>query len=233
MTTTANWISRFAAMAAIAALTASLPACFNFQREHKDENFYQIEYEPPAADGVAFPGVVVRVANFDVAAGYQSPQIVYSTSAKRRKVYDYHMWIVNPGDMLTDLLLRDMVASGLYEATIDMRSSIYPDYELEGQVVAIYEKDEPDVWFSVLAVRTALFAYHRGKHVLFQRTYEESIPTAGQTPQHVVAAMSDAARNVSARIQRDVNDAIATFEAKKLAEKQMESAAADETGEAP
>ena len=98
----------------------ALRACFNIQRPHKEVSFYQIEYEPPEIVGVTHRNVVLRLASFDVAPSYQSQKILYSPSPLKRKIYDYHLWVVNPGDMITDLLMRDLIASGHYQAVIDI-----------------------------------------------------------------------------------------------------------------
>ena len=99
-----------------------------------------------------------------------------------------------------------------YQAVIDLRSSVFPQYELEGIVEKIFEKDEGDVWYSVLSLRCVFFAYRPAKHVIFQRVYTESVRTEGRDPRAVVASMSDAAKMISRRIQQDVNDAVTQYE---------------------
>ncbi|MCZ7586454.1 MAG: ABC-type transport auxiliary lipoprotein family protein [Deltaproteobacteria bacterium] len=187
----------------VLAVTLSAGGCFNIQREHKEVFYYQLEYDPPRLDVSPHKDVVVRVSNFNVAPSYQSQKILYSTSTLKRKMYDYHLWVVNPGDMLTDLIMRDLISSGVYQAVVDMRSSVNPNYELEGIVERIYEKDHEDTWNSVLYLRCVFFSYHGGKHVLFQKEYQEAVPAATRDPNAVVAAMSEAARRVSRRVQVD------------------------------
>jgi ABC-type uncharacterized transport system auxiliary subunit len=196
-----------------------LPSCFNITRPYKEVSFYQIEYDAPKIEGNPYKDVVVRLSELAVAPSYQSQKILFSTGSMKRKMYDYHMWVINPGDMLSDLLTRDMVAAGLYQAVVDNRSSLIPQYELEGIIEQIYEKDDGSSWSSVLTIRFIFFAYRGGKQILFQRVYSEDVKTGGKQPQDVVLAMSEASRRISAKVQADVNAAIGESEAQKKAEK--------------
>lgn len=210
-------MKRAVILIAIAFALGGLAACFSITRPHKEVYFYQLDYEPPKADLTAQKSVVVRLAGFDTAPSYQSQKIIYATGNMKRKFYDYHLWTVNPGDMLSDLILRDMVVAGTYQAVVDMKSSIVPQYELEGIIEQIFEKDEGGAWFSDLTIRCVFFSYHSGKHVLFQRVYSESVNTGGKQPSDVVRAMSEAARRISLRIQKDINDSVVAYEKQKQA----------------
>jgi ABC-type uncharacterized transport system auxiliary subunit len=200
-------------------------ACISVTRPYKEVFDYQIVYDAPApATGLPFKNVVVRIAPFSVAPAFDKRKIMYSTGANRFAVYQYHSWISSPGDMLTDLLIRDMIASGCYEAVIDLRGSIVPQYQLEGVVEQIYEKTEGDVWWSTLRLRGLFFAYGAdgGKQVLFQRVYQKEVRTAGHEPGDIVAAMGEAAKAISIEVQRDVNAAVATYEGQKPPDKPKE-----------
>ncbi len=206
-------------LAAALALAAFSAGCFNVTRDYQEKFYYQLEYNPPAVSGPTLDDVVVRVGSFQVAPSYQSQKILYSTSKRKRKPYEYHLWIVNPGDMIADLLVRDMIDGKQYRAVVDVRSSINPDYEIEGIIDEIYEKDDNDTWFSVLQMRVILMAHQGGKKtVLFQRNYRETHPVETHTPESVVTAMSAATKILSSKIQADVNAAVADHEAKKASE---------------
>ncbi|MCC6157491.1 MAG: membrane integrity-associated transporter subunit PqiC [Deltaproteobacteria bacterium] len=202
-----------------ATIFAFAAGCFNVTRDYQEKFYYQLEYNPPAVSGPAFDTVVVRVGSFQVAPSYQSQKILYSTSKRKRKPYEYHLWIVNPGDMIADLLVRDMIEAKQYRAVVDVRSSINPDYEIEGIIDEIYEKDDNDTWFSVLQMRVILMSHQGGKKsVLFQRNYRESHQAETHTPESVVTAMSAATKILSSKIQADVSAAVADHEAKKASE---------------
>jgi ABC-type uncharacterized transport system auxiliary subunit len=214
-------MKHFPSVAAVLVLSIFLCgiSCVSLTRPYKEIFNYQIVYDPPEAQGLPYKNVVVRVTPFNIAPSFDKQKIVYSTGTNRLAVYEYHTWITNPGDMLSDLLIRDMIASGFYEAVVGLKSSIVPQYELEGVIEQIYEKTTGDEWWSVLRLRALFFAYDNGKHVLFQRVYRKEVQTVGHELEDIVAAMGDAAKAISAELQLDANAAITCYENEKTQDK--------------
>ena len=210
------------AIALTLVLLAAGASCIKLTRPYKEISYYQIQYDSPKAEGMPHGDVVVRIPSFDVSPSFDRLKIMYSTSALSLKTYEYNHWITNIGEMLSDLLIRDMVASGLYKAVIDMKSSIVPQYEAEGTVEKVYERDDGSDWYSVLQLRCIFFAYNSGKYVLFQRVYRQEVKTAGHEPADIVAALSDAEKNISASVQKDMNEAITNYELVKKQKEEME-----------
>ncbi|RJO66044.1 MAG: hypothetical protein C4523_14105 [Myxococcales bacterium] len=211
-------MKHFPVVAAVIVLATLLYAisCISLTRPYKEIFNYQIAYDPPETKGLPYKNVVVRVAAFSVAPPFDKQKIMYSTGPNLLAVYEYHTWVTNPGDMLSDLLIRDMIVSDFYEAVVDPRSSMVPQYELEGVIEQIYEKTDGEIWWSVLKLRGLFFAYDGGKHVLFQRVYLKEVQTAGRELTDIVAAMGEAAQAISVELQPDVNAAVAKYESEKI-----------------
>lgn len=193
----------------------SCSSCISLTRPYKEIFSYQIVYDPPEVKGLPFPNVVVRIVAFSVAPSFDKQKIVYSTGANQLSVYEYHTWVTNPGEMLSDLLIRDLIASGNYQAVVDLKSSINPHYEVEGVLERIYEKTEGDIWWASLRLRALIFYYDKGKHVLLQRVYEKESKIVEHMPAGIVEAMGEAAKATSLSLQQDINAAIATHESEK------------------
>ena len=211
-------MKKLALMIFFAFFSFLMVSCVNFTREYKEVYYYHVDYAPPAIEGTPVKDITVRLGSFNAASSFQSLKIIYSTSKYRRKTYEYHHWLVSPSDMISELLHRDMAASKLYGAVVTVRSSLPPQYELEGTIEEIMERDEGDVWFSVISMRCAAFAFPEKigkKKVLYQKAYKESIRTEKNSPGAVVAAMSEAMEKISVKIQKDLNAAIAAHEASK------------------
>lgn len=209
---------RWLALLVLPGFLMTADGCVNFSRPYQEVFYYHVDYSPPPVAGMRQEGMIVRLGSFNAAPSYQSLKIVYSTSTHRRKSYDYHHWVVSPSDMLAELLERDMTASGLYSAVVSIRSSLAPHYELEGTIEEIYEKDEGEAWYAVLSVRCAAFAYPESfgkKQILYQKVYRSSVRTVNKTPEGVVRAMSDAVKDLSRRIQEDLNAAIVEHEKRR------------------
>ena len=58
--------------------------------------------------------------------------LVVSQSPGTEKSALLHRWEDNPADMITELVLRDLDSSGLFEKTVDQLSSARYRYALEG-----------------------------------------------------------------------------------------------------
>jgi len=90
-------------------------SCVNLTRPYKEIFSYQIVYDPPEAKGLPFNKVVVRVAAFSVAPSFDKQKIVYSTGANQLSIYEYHSWVTDPGEMLSDLLVLDLDLNALVD----------------------------------------------------------------------------------------------------------------------
>lgn len=190
-------------------------SCLSLTRPYKEIFSYQIIYDPPKTNGLPCKNVVVSIASFNVAPPFDKQKIMYSTGANQLSIYEYHTWVTNPGDMWSDLLIRDMIASDFYKAVVDLNSSIVPQYQLEGTIEQIYEKTEGEVWWSTLRLRGLFFSYDSNKHVLFQRVYLKEVRTTGYEPADIATAMGAAAKAISTELQQDINAAIAGHESGK------------------
>ncbi len=66
---------------------------------------------------------------------YREDHIVYSSSGENMGTYEYQRWSEPPTEMLVDVLLRDLRASGRYRAVDVLRSNSHGDYILYGRSV--------------------------------------------------------------------------------------------------
>ena len=93
---------------------------------------YRLDYPPPPHDeGTPLP-VVLRVAALRVAAIYDRDAIVYRNDSYSTATSIYTRWSANPGNMLADLLSRDLTASGRYRAIQQPPALLASDVQLSG-----------------------------------------------------------------------------------------------------
>lgn len=170
---------------------------------------YRLDYISPAINSTPLPAVL-HVSRFRAAAVYARQPIVYRDGAYATGTYFYHRWIANPANMLADLLARDLAASGLYRAVQQGASMLPADYELGGEVDEIEERVDKEGCRAHLKLRVLLIRSRAKDNPLVMRqSYVAEAPCPSRTPEAFVAAMSRAVQDVSARLQRDVYDAIA------------------------
>jgi ABC-type uncharacterized transport system auxiliary subunit len=65
---------------------------------------------------------------------YREDQIVYSSSGEQMGTYQYERWAQPPTEMLAEILIRDLRASGRYRAIDALRSNSHGDYILYGRL---------------------------------------------------------------------------------------------------
>ncbi len=168
---------------------------------------YILEYPSPAVSASPKIDEVIKVELFSVAQAYNSPAMIYQPHPFKSEAYHYHRWRVNPGNMVTDYLLRDLRNSGLFKAVLPAGSSGKTKFLLEGGVEEFQEIDEADGWKAALALNITLLDLSRGElteRVVFQRNYRAVEPLTEQTPQGLAQGMSRAMQRLSAQIIADI-----------------------------
>ena len=183
---------------------------------------YILDYPSPTLARAPEVGEVIKVELFAVAQVYNSPAMIYQPGPFKSDAYTYHRWRVNPGNMVTDYLVRDLRNSRLFKAVLPYGSSGKSRYLLEGGVEEFQETDEPGGWQASLALNITLLDLSRQElpqRVVFQKNYRTTEPLTEKTPQGLAQGMSRAMERLSGEIMADIYRAAAN-RAKKAANAQ-------------
>lgn len=186
--------------------------CLNLKQPRNRVHHYTLEYGSPQIRDLKPIPVSLQVERFSVAPIYNTNRIIYREGPFKRDEYFYHKWRANPGDMVTDFLRRDMRNSGLFEAVLPYDSNVRVSCALEGSVDEFVEWDGPEGWKAVLTVTVALMSNNEpdvSRQVLFQKSYRTEKPLSEKNPQALARAMSQAMREISTAIIKDVYSALA------------------------
>jgi ABC-type uncharacterized transport system auxiliary subunit len=173
---------------------------------------YILDYPSPAVSGSGQIGEVIKVQLFEVAQVYNSPAMIYQPHPYKSDAYQSHRWRVNPGNMVTDYLIRDLRNAGIFKAVLPDGSSGKSRFLLEGGVEEFQETDEADGWKASLALNITLLDLSRRElpqRVVFQKNYRTAEPMPEQTPKGLAQGMSRAMERLSARIITDIYQAAA------------------------
>jgi ABC-type uncharacterized transport system auxiliary subunit len=65
---------------------------------------------------------------------YREDHIVYSSNSESMGTYEYQQWVEPPTEMLVEVLLRELRASGKYRSVDLMRSNSHGDFILYGRL---------------------------------------------------------------------------------------------------
>lgn len=87
----------------------------------------------PAANPSPVP-VTLLIGRMTGSALYREDQIVYSSGGESMGTYEYHRWAEPPTEMISEILLRQLRASGHYRGVYTLRSDIHGDFLLHGRV---------------------------------------------------------------------------------------------------
>lgn len=172
---------------------------------------YILEYASPSFAGIKPSGQVVRVGRFAVAQAMNTPMMVYRSRPYENNVDYYNRWRVNPGDMVTDYLLRDMRNSGLFRAVFSYRDAEDGRYFLQGNVEEFLEVNDGRGRSAVITVHVSLLDVTQKeitKRVLFQKKYGHAELLEQNSASGFAQAMSRAMEKTSTQIIGDVVSAL-------------------------
>jgi cholesterol transport system auxiliary component len=169
-----------------------------------------LEYPSPGVPNRPQVSAGLKVELFSVAQAFNSQAMVYRPTSYQSETYHYHRWRVNPGQMATDFLLRDLRHSDLFTAVFGYDLTAKARFLLEGAVEEFQEVNAGDHWSAVLALNITLLDTTREEitqRVIFQKNYRADEPLTDKTPQGLAAAMSRAMEKLSGAIITDVHRA--------------------------
>jgi ABC-type uncharacterized transport system auxiliary subunit len=172
---------------------------------------YVLEYASPSFEGVKPSGEVMRVSRFAVAQAMNTPMMVYRSKPYENNVDYYNRWRVNPGDMVTDYLLRDMRSSGLFRAVFSYRDTEDGRYLLQGNVEDFLEVNDGNGRRAVITVHVSLLDVSQKeitRRVLFQKKYSNVENLEQNSASGFAQAMSKAMEKTSKQIIKEIVTAL-------------------------
>jgi ABC-type uncharacterized transport system auxiliary subunit len=79
-------------------------------------------------------GVALALGPLVASHLYREDRIVYSSGPEQMGTYEYQRWTEPPAEMIQEVLLRELRASGRYREVTPQRSSGHSDYVLRGHL---------------------------------------------------------------------------------------------------
>ncbi len=127
---------------------------------------------------------------------YREDRIVYSSGGETMGAYEYQRWAEPPTEMIEEVFLRELRASGRYRGVNLLRSGARGDYVISGRLY-----DFKEVSGSPILARVSFELTMRDKtaSTVWNHYYSHDEPVDGKDVPAIVAALN---RNV----QRGVNE---------------------------
>jgi ABC-type uncharacterized transport system auxiliary subunit len=122
---------------------------------------------------------------------YREDRIVYSSGGESMGAYEYQRWAEPPTEMIEEVLLRELRASGRYRGVNFVRSGARGDYVISGRLY-----DFKEVSGSPLLARVSFELTMRDNKTgstVWNHSYSHDEPVSGKDVPAIVAALN---RNV-------------------------------------
>jgi ABC-type uncharacterized transport system auxiliary subunit len=174
-------MSRFILVSLAATLTV---ACGSGRPIH----YYTMELpQVPSPSGTVFP-VTVLIGRISGPVILQDEPIVYRSGPNEIATYQYHQWVEPPVEILRDMLIRRLRASGNYRSVDELGSSAQGDYVLHGKLYDFEEVDTGGIT-ALVSMEFELFDRRTGQTV-WTHYYSHSAPVEGKQIPDVVSALN-------------------------------------------
>ena len=160
--------------------------------------YYVIDATPAAASSSpAQIPVVLLVGRFTASHLYRDDRLIYGSGPVQLGTYEYDRWAEPPADMVQNLLIADLRASGQYRSVSRVSSSARGDYIVRGHLLAMYGVDKPEL-VARFSLQLELFD-PASRATVWTQTYTHDEPVQGKTVANIVEALD---RNISAGLQQ-------------------------------
>jgi len=191
----------------IAALAAGLLTGCGAARPSK---YYQLTIPgdaAPAAERSPYP-VTLLLGPLRASHLYREDHIVYSSSGENMGTYEYQQWAEPPTEMLVDVLLRELRASGRYRAVDVLRSNSHGDYILYGRLYDFKEISAAPL-LARLTIDLELRETKSGSTV-WTHYYSHDEPVSGKDISAVVAALDRNAQRGMGEVKSSLDQYFST-----------------------
>ena len=133
-------------------------------------------------------GVALALGPLVASHLYREDRIVYGSGGEQMGTYEYQRWTEPPAEMIQEVLLRELRASGRYREVTPQRSSGHTDYVLRGHLYDFKEVSGSPVMARVTA-EWELYEVKSGATV-WTHHYGHDEPVSGKDVPAVVAALN-------------------------------------------
>lgn len=172
--------------------------------------YYVLDVAPasaPAASAQPLP-VTLLVGRIATTQLYRADRLVFGSGPVELGTYEYERWAESPADMIQDVLIVSLRASGQYRSVSRMTSSTRADYIVRGRLFGLYEVDKPQL-AGRFSLQIELFDPKTGMNV-WSDNYSHDEPVSGKKVPDVVEALDKAVRVGIQQLTTNMGEYIST-----------------------
>jgi ABC-type uncharacterized transport system auxiliary subunit len=197
-----------AALAFLLGIVIGVSGCSLGEKRTQGVKQYILEYPPPTAEGPVQTKDLIKVERFSVTQAFNTTAMLYRDSPYSLNSDPYNRWKVNPGEMVSDYLIRDLRRMNLFRAVYSYHDLVETRYVLQGHVEDFLEMDEIRSAKAVLGMNVTLLdlAKEAPQKELFQKNYRFEDPLREKTASGFAQAMSRAMEKMSRQLMLDLRE---------------------------
>ena len=156
---------------------AVFTGCFGRTKPPFVMDQYTLDYESPRASLAGGPvDELLTVERFAVAPQFNSTSMMIRTGRYRFDTYDHSRWYVNPADMVSGFVLRDITRSGMFKGTYSYYDTELSRYILEGYIDEFGETTDGRALVSVRMTLLDTSRKNQVEQIVFQKQYVGCAP---------------------------------------------------------
>ncbi|MDQ1277498.1 MAG: cholesterol transport system auxiliary component [Thermodesulfobacteriota bacterium] len=185
----------------------AMAGCLGGSRSAAVVQYYHLEYGAPGFANLAPCPQAIRVERLTANRAFDSRAMIYRSEPFVFADYPSGRWWVTPADMLTDSLIRDIQAAGLFSSVFTFRDSEETRFVLEGNVEEFMEISAKGESLASLVIRVVCVDRVKQETAgvaVLQKTYSLREPLRDRTPEALARAMSVAMEKLSKQMITDV-----------------------------
>jgi len=150
--------------------------------------YYTLAVSPaPALDASAQYPINLLVGRLDASQLYRTDRIAYGSGSVELGLYENNRWATTPADMVQDMLISALRATGQYHSVSRLGSAVRGEYIIRGHLYSLYEVDKPE-FVGRFSVQIELFD-PKSRSILWTGTYTHDEPVKGGSVADVVEAL--------------------------------------------
>ena len=172
-------------------------------------SYYQLNYTPEISS-TTLVSKTILLKPFYICETYNRDTIMYSSEKYKCDYYPYKQWISAPQNQMTELFRNDFMNSGAFKGIILPGQLQRPDLILSGAITEIQENIRAGKAFGIIKINVTLSkpAFKATpEKIIFQKNYSKSIPCEEGNTESLVKALSEATKEISGEVVKDVIDA--------------------------
>ncbi len=174
-------------------------------------SYYSFDYPSPTREAENPVRETLMIYRFLLSRNVPIDSLVISIHKGAEETQKRYQWKENPADMISELVLRDMQTSGLFEKAVDQLSNLRYRYSLEGAITTLKGFVRDGAGKGVLEMEVMLTDFEAPPGAdkgILKKTYLIEVPSSDTSPEAIIKALNLAVKELSQRLRSDVRLAL-------------------------